>query len=162
MAISFVLITSTLLVHIALVLGLIAFLAGFRIPEWFKKKSLWLGFYVSVIASLGSLYYSEIMGFTPCVLCWYQRIFMYVLPFIFGSAIVYNDYKVIRYVLPISVMGLLISAYHYLVQVTRVFVCTGEVDCAIRYTFSYGYITIPVMAFTAFLLVLLFSWLAKN
>ncbi len=157
-----ILLYGVFLIHILLVLGAVLLIAGFKVPSWIKDRALWLGFYTSLIATAGSLYYSEFLNYTPCELCWYQRIFMYVLPLIFGSAIIFNDKKVIRYALPISVAGFLIGVYHYLVQVTQVVVCTGEVDCAVRYTFGFGYITIPFMALTTFLLTVIFAWLAKK
>lgn len=66
---------------------------------------LYGAWFVSLIATLGSLYLSEIKGFIPCDLCWFQRIFMYPLVLILGIATLQNDWKVVRYALPLSVIG---------------------------------------------------------
>ncbi|WP_249686020.1 disulfide oxidoreductase, partial [Bacillus velezensis] len=67
----------------------------------------------SFIATLGSLYFSEIMKFEPCVLCWYQRIFMYPFVLWLGIAVVKKDYLIASYSLPIASIGACISLYHY-------------------------------------------------
>src|SRR3990167_5723886 len=72
---------------------------------------LTLGFLISLFASLFSLVYSEIIGFVPCYLCWYQRVFMMPLPFIFGVAIWAKDRKIVKYVLPLLSVGFVISVY---------------------------------------------------
>lgn len=77
---------------------------------------LYLAWLVAVIATLGSLYFSEIKGFIPCGMCWYQRIAMYPLAVFLGIAAFYNDYRVRKYVLPITMIGSLISLYHYSMQ----------------------------------------------
>src|SRR3989338_9990369 len=75
------------------------------------KHYLNLGFILSLFAALISLVYSEIVGFVPCFLCWYQRIFLFPLPFIFGVAIWSKDRKIVKYVLPLLSVGFIISVY---------------------------------------------------
>ena len=133
------------------------------IESHFKKNGLNYAFLTSLFATLGSLFYSQIVGFTPCVLCWYQRIFMYVLPIILFIAIIYKDYKVKKYVIPLSIIGASIALYHYIVQLTPRFTCVADgVDCSIRYIIGFEYITIPLMALTAFILITGFTYLQKK
>lgn len=157
--------------HVILVLLLIYTIL--RLNKKFKQKTkniekkvtrnaIIIGFITSVIATLGSLFYSEIAGFVPCLLCWYQRIFMYVLPIIYLSALIYKDKNYKRYTIPISATGLLIAIYHILVQLTPRFSCVSDgVDCSIGYVLGFGYITIPIMSATAFLIVLITSIIQK-
>src|SRR5699024_12841110 len=70
----------------------------------------------ALIATLGSLFYSEVMGFTPCELCWVQRIFMYPLVMIYGVAAFKKDLSIALPGLFLSGIGMFISAYHYLLQ----------------------------------------------
>ena len=119
-----------------------------------KKHGLWLAFLVALTATLGSLYFSEILGYEPCRLCWFQRILMYPQVLLLGLALSYRDRKIGRYVVPLSVIGACISIYHYVIQRTGPLVCNVGVPCTSQYTFNYGYITIPMMALTAFLMII--------
>ena len=126
--------------------------------QFFGKNALVFAFVVALIATVGSLFYSEIIGFEPCKLCWFQRIFMYPLPIIFGIALKKKDFKIKDYSIPLAVIGALIAAYHYLVQVFQFTTSCGadsEVPCNIVFSFELGYITIPMMALTAFILIII-------
>ncbi len=118
---------------------------------------LYIAWLVSVIATLGSLYFSEIQGFIPCELCWFQRIFMYPLAIILGIAAFDNDKKLKKYVLPLSVIGGSISLYHYLVQKVPGFAsvkpCVQGVPCNMQYINWFGFVTIPFLALTAFTII---------
>ncbi|MBS3133116.1 disulfide bond formation protein B [Candidatus Woesearchaeota archaeon] len=133
-----------------------------------KDKLLWMAFAVALVATLGSLFYSEIVGWSPCKLCWYQRILMYPLVLILWIAAMRRDNKIGVYVLPMTVIGAVIAAFHYLQQVSVTFAqlskgCAADgVDCSVRYTFSYGYITIPMMALTAFIIIGLLAYLKRK
>jgi len=113
-------------------------------------------FVVSAIATWGSLYLSDVVGFTPCLLCWYQRIAMYPLVPVLGVATLIGDGKVWRYGLPLSVIGLAISAYHVTIQYRPALdagTCSADVPCTMRYLHVFGFVSIPVMAGSAFLLI---------
>src|SRR3989344_4212273 len=153
-----VLVFLTLISDILIVLILINLIIKLGIVEdlknFLKKNSLLLAFIVSLTATLGSLFYSEILGYTPCKLCWFQRIFMYPLPIIFGMALKNKDFKIKRYTIPLAIIGALIAAYHYSMQIFQFTTACGansEVPCNIVYSFELGYITIPMMALTAFI-----------
>lgn len=118
---------------------------------------LYVAWLVSIIATLGSLYFSEIQSFIPCELCWYQRIPMYPLVLILGIATFQNDKSVKKYVLPISIIGSSISLFHYLEQKVPGFAeikpCANGVPCSTEYINWLGFITIPFLALIAFSLV---------
>ncbi len=134
--------------------------------EWARRNALAIMFAGALIATLGSLYFSEIAGWTPCVKCWYQRIFMYPQAVILLVALIRKDRVVAYSVFALSVIGLAIAADHYAEQVNLVLnpadaamPCdeTG-VSCARTPFFHFGYITIPMMAASVFLLNALLSW----
>jgi disulfide bond formation protein DsbB len=157
--------------QVALVLGLIAVIFELKkkknkqvVHNCFAKNSLWLGFIVALVAMLGSLFYSNIAGYTPCTLCWFQRIMMYPLVILFGIAAIKKDYTVRRYALPMAIIGALIAAYQYSTQIMlKAAPCsaTGP-SCAARYAWTLGYITIPMMALTAFALIITLMIVAKK
>jgi disulfide bond formation protein DsbB len=162
----------TLISHIALII-ILAYFAfhtnkylkkhNNKILTHFKNNGLKYAFTVSLTATLGSLFYSEIAGFTPCLLCWYQRIFMYVLPIITLIAILYKEYQIRKYVITLATIGSFISLYHIFVQITPRFTCaSGGVDCGIISTLGFGYITIPVMALTAFAMIIILTVIQKR
>ncbi|NLF63925.1 MAG: disulfide bond formation protein B, partial [Chloroflexi bacterium] len=99
----------------------------------------------------------EVRGFIPCTLCWYQRILMYPLVAILLVGLVRRDPGLATYVLPLALLGILVSAYHYSVQLGlwggESAACRVGVPCSGRYVNYLGFITIPLQAFTAFLLI---------
>lgn len=120
------------------------------------KHYLKLGFLISLSASLFSLVYSEIVGFLPCFLCWWARVFTVPLVFIFGSAIWHKDRKVVKYTLPIIVGGFLVAVYHnfgYYFSETGSQPCDASgVSCYQQLVSEFGgYISIPMLALTAFI-----------
>lgn len=116
-----------------------------------------LAFLVALAASVGSLGLSEIASFAPCKLCWWQRIFMYPQAVVAGVAFLTNDNKVRKYLLPLSVIGLVIAVYHYIMQLfPDLLHCSEEVaKCSTIQFASFGYMTIPVMSASAFVLLIL-------
>ncbi|WP_413785432.1 disulfide oxidoreductase [Cytobacillus sp. IB215316] len=121
---------------------------------------------VSLIATFGSLYFSEIRGFIPCELCWYQRILMYPLTLILGIGTYQNDISVRKFVLPMSVLGFCISLLHYLEQKIPGFggikPCVNGVPCSNEYINWFGFITIPFLALVAFTLITLLLLLGSK
>ncbi|WP_047373736.1 disulfide oxidoreductase [Exiguobacterium sp. ZOR0005] len=134
--------------------------------SFFNRYGLYVAWLVSLTATLGSLYFSEIRGFVPCELCWVQRIFMYPLVFLLGIAVFTDDRSVKKYVLPLSIVGGLISLYHYLVQKVPGFAdikpCTQGVPCNVQYINWFGFVTIPFLALTAFTIITLLLLTVKK
>ncbi len=118
---------------------------------------LFFAFIVSLVATLGSLFFSEVMQFVPCSLCWYQRIFMYPLVFILLVNLLYPDDKVFKYSFPLVVVGLIISIYHNLLILKIIpetlSPCVSGVPCSVDYLNYFGFITIPLLSFVAFLAI---------
>ncbi|WP_186579136.1 disulfide oxidoreductase [Aquibacillus kalidii] len=121
------------------------------------NKNLLFAWIISIIATLGSLYFSEVKQFIPCELCWFQRIFMYPLPIILGIAYYRQNKEVAYYILPLSIIGAAISSYHYMLQkipyMRQFETCTDGVPCSGAYINWFGFITIPFLALTAFILI---------
>jgi len=129
--------------------------SGGKWAEFLSTYATQLAFGPAIAALLGSLYFSEIRGFIPCELCWYQRILMYPIPVLLLIGIFNEDWFLPKYILPLSITGLGVSTYHYLLQ-NQVFgasVCSAGVSCATRYINVFGFITIPFLALVAFLMI---------
>lgn len=126
-----------------------------------KENLLFTAWAASLTAMLGSLYFSEIAGYEPCELCWYQRILMYPLVLILGIAVVRKDVKAAIYSLAMSAIGVLISLYHYGIQkidfLTDAAPACGRVPCTGMYINWLGFITIPFLASTAFSIIFISS-----
>lgn len=114
-----------------------------------------LAFGPALAALLGSLYFSEVAGFEPCELCWFQRIFMYPLSVILLVGIFSPQPSLPKFVLPLSVPGLLVASYHILVEnnVVGSVICETGVSCAVKYVNYFGFLTIPTLAWLAFALI---------
>ncbi len=146
-----------------LVVAALLWLAGVRGPLASIRSAiwgyeLWLAFVVSAIATGGSLFFSEVAHYVPCELCWFQRIFMYPLSIVTLLAALANDHRVARYLLPLPVIGAGFSVYHLLVEhgvVTQSQTCllSAPGGCATKWINEFGYVTIPALALTAFVLV---------
>jgi len=125
--------------------------------QFMRENGLYLAWVVAVVATLGSLYFSEVMKFFPCKLCWYQRILMYPQVILLGLAAVRKDYGQSLYVLPISSLGIAMSTFHYLSQKTSWFekagASCGIIPCNIEYINWFGFVTIPFLALIAFILI---------
>ncbi|OXM87242.1 disulfide oxidoreductase [Paenibacillus rigui] len=122
-----------------------------------KRYGMYMAWVVSLVAVGGSLFFSEVLRFEPCKLCWFQRIFMYPQVILLGMACYKNDRRLIPYVLPLSIIGGLISAYHYAEQkipgLAKLLPCTVGVPCDQDYIDWFGFVTIPFLALIAFILI---------
>ena len=137
------------------------------ILQFFGKHALLFSYIVALVATLGSLFYSEIAKYEPCKLCLYQRILMYPQVLILGMAFLKKDKKIANYSIMLSVVGAGIAFYHYMLQrgvVQELVPCATvgySVSCAEKFVMIYGYITIPLMSLSAFLLIL-FLFIAQK
>jgi disulfide bond formation protein DsbB len=116
-------------------------------------QGLWIAWLVALIATVGSLYYSEIAGFTPCDYCWYQRIAMYPLAITLGIAAFGRDDGVRKYVFPLAIIGGLIATYHYTIQHfpdLDVGSCNVFAPCSAAYVWKFDFVSIPLMALACF------------
>lgn len=122
-----------------------------------RRNILYIAFLQALVATLGSLYTSEIAQLVPCLLCWYQRILMYPLVLILAVGIYRRDKGLPYYVLPLSVLGFFIALYHYLLQrgviPESIIPCSLGISCASRLVEWYGFITIPFLSLIAFAVI---------
>ena len=140
-----------------------------KLSRWVSRNGLLLMFIVALTAMSGSLFFSEIAQWVPCKDCWLQRICMYPQVLLLIIALWKRDRTVARYILALCVIGMVISVSHYMEQVQAALhpiasptsgvnalikPCDASgVSCAAtQINFAYGYITIPMMALSAFLL----------
>ena len=116
---------------------------------------------VSLVATLGSLYFSDIRGFEPCTLCWYQRILMYPIVLISGIALFQKNARIALTTAVFATIGGGISLYHYGIQKLSFLgdsaPACGAVPCTGQYVNYLGFITIPFLALLAFALILITS-----
>ncbi len=122
--------------------------------DFLKKNILYLTFIQALVATLGSLFFSEIMHWTPCVLCWYQRICMYPLIAIFAVGILKKDRNVNLYAWPLIAVGWVIAFYHnllyYNILPEAAAPCAAGVSCTTKFFAWFGFITIPFLSLAAF------------
>jgi disulfide bond formation protein DsbB len=128
-----------------------------------SETGLWLAWLVALTATLGSLYYSEVAHFDPCKLCWYQRIGIYPLAVVLLLAALRRDRAIRFYVIPVAAISAVISTYHY--QLERFPnqaspSCSLEDPCTVVWVWRFHYISIPMMALSAALLIIALLWAA--
>ena len=138
-------------------LGLPGPLQTLRAAVW--GYELWAAFAVSSVATGGSLFFSEVAGFVPGELCWSQRICMYPLSIITLLAALRGEFRIARYLLPLPIVGAGISIYHLLVEngvvgQTNACLVSAPGGCATKWIDEFGYMTIPTLALTAFVLLI--------
>jgi disulfide bond formation protein DsbB len=124
--------------------------------SWVSPLALVLAAVVAAVAMLGSLYFSEVAHFPPCRLCWYQRICMYPLVPILAIAAARRDRAVRWYALPLAVIGAAISTWHVLVErfpSLESGACDPANPCTIIWVEKLGYLTIPTMALSGFVVI---------
>jgi disulfide bond formation protein DsbB len=159
------------LVAVMLLVGLLALvrvrapLNGLRRLLW--GYELWAGFVVAAIATGGSLFFSEIAGFIPCDLCWFQRICMYPLSYLLLVLAWRGDNRFARYLLVFPIFGAGVSTYHILIEngaIHEPSQCQigGGLSCSTKWINEFGYMTIPTLALTGFLLLIGFLVLAST
>lgn len=120
-------------------------------PGWSLLFAAWL---IAAVAAAGSLFFSYVMGFAPCVLCWYQRICLFPLVLILARGLFPFDRAAVKYALPVAAVGWLIAAYHNLVYFGIVpeslSPCSQGVSCKEEYVKLLGFLSIPLLSLLAF------------
>ena len=144
-----------------------------RLPPWYtflmsfiRKHSLYIAWFVALVAMCGSLFFSDVLGYPPCVLCWYQRIALYPMVLILGVAILKKEAKVHRYVLPLALVGGVISVFHnllyYKILPDALAPCTAGVSCTTKFIEWFGFVTIPFLALVAFVLITILMFINRK
>jgi disulfide bond formation protein DsbB len=127
---------------------------------------LFLAWLVAVVATSGSLFFSEVMYYPPCVLCWYQRIAMYPMVLLLLVPLLSPQQGFLPYVLPLALVGGAIAAFHNLmtwgIVSETLLPCSQGVSCTTPHIEWLGFITIPLLSFTAFTLIIILTLLARR
>lgn len=133
-----------------------------------RNYGLYLALAISLAGMLGSLYFSEFVGYIPCVLCWYQRIVMYPLVAVLVVGILRRDMNVWAYALPLSLIGTGIAFYHNLLQwhiiPEKLSPCTLGISCVTKDIIALNFVTLPLLSLGAFVIIsmLMFTYRASN
>lgn len=118
---------------------------------------LYIAWIQAVAAMSGSLYFSEILKFPPCILCWYQRIAMYPLVAIITVGIFLKDKRLPFYVLPLSITGGVVALYHNLLYYGLIAEssapCVQGISCTTKFVEFFGFVTIPFLSLISFVVV---------
>ncbi len=121
-------------------------------PAW---NALFLAWLLASAATLAALFLGEVLGHTPCVLCWYQRICMFPLVLVLGAGLLPSlDARVVRYALPLTVAGLLLALYHWALASgwlpENAAPCQKGVPCSQNTVVWFGFVTLPLLSVLAF------------
>jgi disulfide bond formation protein DsbB len=131
-------------------------LATRRVPAWLRDDvALPLATAIAAVATAGSLYLSEVAGYLPCTLCWYQRIAMYPLVVILGVAAWRRDRTVWMTALPLAAIGGAIAVWHILIERNPGWggVCDPTAPCSLLWVEEFGFLTLPTMALIGFVAI---------
>ncbi|MBC7981552.1 disulfide bond formation protein B [Candidatus Parcubacteria bacterium] len=132
---------------------------------YIQKNAMYLILVQVFVAIVGSLYFSDVKGFEPCVLCWYQRIFMYPLLPVVAIALWRKENKIYQYTLPMAMLGIIISIYHNLLYtgiIKNEEFCSTGISCTSKYIEYFGFVTIPFLAFLGFAVIIGLSIINRN
>lgn len=121
---------------------------------------------LATLAALGALFLGEVMELAPCVLCWWQRVAMFPLVIILALALFPPDARVIRYVLPLAVIGLLVAGFHLLLMLgvipEALAPCRQGIPCKTVQIEWFGFVTISLLSFVTFLAINGLLWVAHR
>jgi disulfide bond formation protein DsbB len=127
---------------------------------------VWVAWGFALVATAGSLFFSEVSDFIPCRLCWFQRIGMYPLAAILLIAAIRRDYRgAALYGLPLAIFGTIVASYHIYIEnhpEAETAACKIGAPCATKWIDKLGYITIPTLALTAFLAIIVLLSMALS
>ncbi len=152
------------IVAIVIAVATLVLLVRGRVPSWLRDEiALPVATAVATVATLGSLWMSEVAGYPPCILCWYQRIAMYPLVVVLGVAAWRRDAQVWRTAVPIAAIGSAISIWHLVIERNPALggPCDPEAPCAVRWVEEFGVFTLPAMALAGFAAIIVLSLAAR-
>ncbi len=127
---------------------------------------LFLTWVLVSVSTLGSLFFSHIMDFAPCVLCWYQRICLFPMVIILATGLFPFDKRVIPYSLPLAIAGWLTAFYHNLLYSgiipQELQPCSKGISCTEKYIDLFGFLTIPMLSLISFSAIIILLILLKR
>jgi hypothetical protein len=134
------------------------------VPTWLRDLASPTATGIATVATGGSLLLSEVAGYIPCTLCWYQRIAMYPLVIVLGVASGRRDRHVWRTAVPIAAIGLVIAIWHVVIERRPALggVCDPMAPCSVRWVEEFGLLTLPMMAGTGFAAIILLTIAARS
>ncbi len=152
------------LLALAVTVTAVVMLVTHRVPAWAAQAALPLAAAIATVTTLGSLYYSEVAGFPPCVLCWYQRIAIYPQVVVLGVAAWRRDREVWRTSVPLALIGVAISVWHVVIERNPALAgpCDPSNPCTLVWVEEFGFLTIPTMALIAALALIALTLLARR
>ena len=131
--------------------------------NWAILFSVWV---LVTVSTLGSLFFSYIMEFAPCVLCWYQRICLFPLVIILATGLFPFEKRVIKYSLPLAIAGWITAFYHNLLYSGIIpqdlQPCSKGVSCTEKYIDLFGFLTIPMLSLISFSIIITLLILLKR
>lgn len=123
---------------------------------WYALFFCW---FLATFSMIGSLFFSEIMRFPPCIFCWYQRIAMYPLVILFAVGLFQPPRITFSFTIPFVIIGWIIALYHNLLHYGIVpesaTPCLEGLSCSTIYINWLGFITIPMLSFISFSILLI-------
>jgi disulfide bond formation protein DsbB len=152
------------LLALAVTVAAVVMLVTRRVPAWAAQAALPLAAAIAAVTTLGSLYYSKVAGFPPCVLCWYQRIAIYPQVVVLGVAAWRRDREVWRTSVPLALIGVAISVWHVVIERNPALAgpCDPSNPCTLVWVEEFGFLTIPTMALIAGLALIALTLLARR
>ncbi len=138
---------------------------GAQLIDIVRPFRLWLAWLVATVAMLGSLYFSESADFTPCKLCWFQRIAMYPLALLLLIAAVRRDHGIRLYAIPLAAVGAIISTYHYIIEWNPSLgsgTCEITAPCTVPWFRQFGFISLSLMALCGFAAIISLLTIGEN
>lgn len=141
--------------------------ASDTVLHFLANHSLLIAMVAALGSLIGSLWYSEVVGFPVCKYCWLARTMMYPLAVLLLIAWHRHDLAVWRYATPLAALGFAISVWHYLVQKFAIIgaACStapGDVPCTTQLINEYGYVTFPMFGITVCAWILLMMLLVRE
>ena len=141
-------------------------MADKRLLVFVQKNAMYLAWVVVLAAVMGSLTFSEILGYVPCEMCWIQRILLFPQSLLLGMAIYRSERFIIPYLLPLNMLGMFVALYQYLEQqipgFASILPCTVGVPCSQKDIDLFGFITIPLLSLIAFSVITVLLWLGRK
>lgn len=132
-----------------------------RSRDWLGRYALYIIFIQLLAAIIGSMYFSNILLFAPCTLCWYQRIALFPIILTIIAGIIKNDRTVYHYIFPTAIIGWIIALFHNLLYYgiipETLAPCTTGVSCTTKFVEYFGFITIPLLSFLAFTAIIILT-----
>lgn len=157
--VSAVLTTAGLLVSALFFIGLV--FQRHKTVSYVGPYALPFLFFIALAGSFGSLFYEYALFYLPCELCWWQRIFLYPQVVILGVALMMRDARASMYTLILSLMGAAFALYQYLLQMGIApsinCLASGPIDCSEKVILGLGFVTVPLMALSGFLLLIVIA-----